>query len=271
VQLLRFALFPLVLLLAFVLASANLEGPASGYTGAPGEEACSASGCHAASSGIPGRIYLRPATNTARDTADFKLSIDDYTDPFAAARRFGFQLTVLDSMGLPYGEILVTDSIRTRRTTGPTGRVYLSHTATGALRDPSGRQNWTFQWIRPADAPNGQPAYLHVAALLADSDGTAAGDSAITAMQKETFCLIQLDGDLDNSGRISSADIIVLLKYIFKGNLEPKPCAGAGDVNCDAKVTASDLIVLINFVFKSGPPLCDVCALVHDGTWDSCW
>jgi len=75
-------------------------------------------------------------------------------------------------------------------------------------------------------------------------------------------CQIVLTGDINESGAITSADIISLVNYVFKGGAAPLPCAGAGDVNCNQSVTSADVIHLVNHVFKAGPAPCDACDLV---------
>jgi len=60
-------------------------------------------------------------------------------------------------------------------------------------------------------------------------------------------------GDFDISGAVTSADIIKLVGYVFKG-AEPSPDPWTMDVNTDGSVTSSDIIFLVNYVFKSGPP-----------------
>jgi hypothetical protein len=72
-------------------------------------------------------------------------------------------------------------------------------------------------------------------------------------------CIITLDGDVTNSGTVTSADIIALVRYCFKSGPEPLPCEAAGDLNCDGAVTASDIIYEVNFCFKGGVPPCDIC------------
>jgi hypothetical protein len=72
-------------------------------------------------------------------------------------------------------------------------------------------------------------------------------------------CPIVVSGDLNNSLTVTSADIIVLVNFVFKGGPDPLPCAANGDVNCSGSVTSSDIIVLVNFVFKGGPAPCNTC------------
>ena len=73
------------------------------------------------------------------------------------------------------------------------------------------------------------------------------------------LCLIQLDGDVNISGRVTSADIIYLVGFVFKGGPPPNPCRANGDVNCSGSVTSADIIYLVGYVFKGGAAPCDIC------------
>jgi hypothetical protein len=73
-------------------------------------------------------------------------------------------------------------------------------------------------------------------------------------------CPITLTGDVNVSGTITSADIIGLVNFVFKGGAAPLPCTASGDVNCSGTVTSADIIGLVNFVFKGGASPCDACA-----------
>jgi hypothetical protein len=74
-------------------------------------------------------------------------------------------------------------------------------------------------------------------------------------------CAILLTGDVNLSSTLTSADIIGLVNYVFKGGAAPQPCPEAGDVNCDSKLTSADIIGLVNYVFKSGAAPCNVCEI----------
>jgi hypothetical protein len=72
-------------------------------------------------------------------------------------------------------------------------------------------------------------------------------------------CPITMTGDVNVSGTITSADIIGLVNYVFKGGAPPLPCVAAGDVNCNGAVTSADIINLVNYVFKGGAAPCNGC------------
>jgi hypothetical protein len=94
------------------------------------------------------------------------------------------------------------------------------------------------------------------------------GTSWTVHVESAAPCPIMLTGDVDESAAITSADIIGLVNYVFKGGLTPLPCAVAGDVNCSGAVTSSDIIELVGFVFKGGEAPCDACSLLTPGYWN---
>lgn len=63
-------------------------------------------------------------------------------------------------------------------------------------------------------------------------------------------------GDTNFDGVITSADIIHLVNYVFKGGLPPRPVPRSGDVNCSENITSADVIGLVNYVFKGGLAPC---------------
>ena len=64
-----------------------------------------------------------------------------------------------------------------------------------------------------------------------------------------------LCGDANGDNDISSADIVYLINYLFKGGPSPNPIQ-SGDANCDGRVTSADTVYLVNFLFKGGPAPC---------------
>ena len=60
-------------------------------------------------------------------------------------------------------------------------------------------------------------------------------------------------GDANGDGKVSIADVVYLINYLFKGGLPPNPLI-KGDANGDGKVSIADVVYLINYLFKGGPP-----------------
>lgn len=257
-----------IALFAFTWCYAFVDGAPPGHTGAPGETTCADAGCHDMISSRAGGIAVAFITPQHHDTVGVRIWIGD-GGPDPHIEHWGFQVTILDSMDQPFGEILISDSLRTQLITDSTGRTYLTHTAVGVTDYCCGiTARWPFRWVRPSGAQIADPVYIYSAGLLADGDGSTVNDVTKVNAQVGPFCPVKLTGDVNASGAIGSADIIKMVGYLFKGDTPPVPCAAAGDVNCDAVVTSGDMISLINHVFKSQELPCDdVCPLIIDGTW----
>ena len=89
---------------------------------------------------------------------------------------------------------------------------------------------------------------------------------AATTLEIGGACPIVKTGDVNENGNLTSADIIYLVNFVFKGGAAPLPYEAAGDTDCNGSVTAADVIQMVNHVFKGGPEPCDACTLVP-GTW----
>ena len=61
-----------------------------------------------------------------------------------------------------------------------------------------------------------------------------------------TMCTV---GDMNADGDPDIADVVFLLGYLFRGNLEP-PCSSAADSNDDGKVDISDAVQLLSYLFR---------------------
>lgn len=60
-------------------------------------------------------------------------------------------------------------------------------------------------------------------------------------------------GDANRDGKITVADVVYIVSYLYKGGPAPSPI-GSGDANRDGSVTIGDCVYLINYLFKGGPP-----------------
>jgi hypothetical protein len=98
---------------------------------------------------------------------------------------------------------------------------------------------------------------------IAVSDVSEADLEATITRLRSTFapdcCLGVIAGDVNESGGVTSTDIVWLVNYVFKGGTEPLPCAANGDADCTGHITSADIIYLVHYVFKGGEPPCDAC------------
>lgn len=72
----------------------------------------------------------------------------------------------------------------------------------------------------------------------------------------DALTMVGLRGDANGDAKLTVADAIYLINYLFKGGPLPIPGLWTGDVNCDGKVTVADVVYLINYLFKGGPSPC---------------
>jgi hypothetical protein len=88
----------------------------------------------------------------------------------------------------------------------------------------------------------------------------ACGESGFSAAASFIpTCAIDLTGDVDASGAVTSADVIRLVNHVFKAGPAPLPQPEAGDVDCSHTLTSADIVKLVNYTFKGGPAPCDAC------------
>ena len=120
----------------------------------------------------------------------------------------------------------------------------------------------TFDWTVPFE--NTLNGRVWVRATTASFTDDAFSDNDFFIID-HVDCLINVAGDVNSTGAITSADIIYMVAYVFKGGDPPMPCAANGDVNCDGVVTSSDIIYLVGHVFKGGWPPCDICNFSEAG------
>lgn len=101
-----------------------------------------------------------------------------------------------------------------------------------------------------------------------NSDGDLWGDACdncAAVSNPDQGITIGMTGDVNTNGSLTSADIIYMVGYVFKGSNPPLPCAASGDVNCNGSVTSADIIYLVAHVFKGGPAPCNVCQVAGLG------
>lgn len=67
---------------------------------------------------------------------------------------------------------------------------------------------------------------------------------------------IYIQGDADGDGLVGPADVLHIIKYLYKGGPAPDPLK-AGDANCDGNIDLGDALHLINYLYKGGPAPCE--------------
>ena len=106
-------------------------------------------------------------------------------------------------------------------------------------------------------------AGLHVIeAVVRDTTSMVRNDpggllTSTVSWQVPTITIPYERGDVNSDSSLTSADIIYMVNFVFKGGPPPQPVLEWGDVNCDDVSTSADVIYLVNHIFKGGPaPAC---------------
>ncbi len=122
--------------------------------------------------------------------------------------------------------------------------------------DSSGNECWVRRYNSPDNLID------QATALAVDGSGSV----YITGFSQQTSGYYNYDyatikyvqflrGDANKDSKVSLADIVYLINYLFKFGPAPEPNQ-SGDANCDGKVSLGDIVYLINYLFKFGPAPC---------------
>jgi hypothetical protein len=152
-------------------AISNEAGPASGYSGAPGDNDCTS--CH---SGTP----ISSSTNIKLFTnMNGGQYIPDSTYHFTlrglkqSCTKFGFQCAILNGSGVKLGTFIVpSSSTKVQILSG--SRDYMEHTANGTTALYNDSTEWFFDWKAPSSLSG--DATLFVAMNATNGDNNTTGD-----------------------------------------------------------------------------------------------
>lgn len=152
-------------------AGAFSDGPPPGFTGAPGEETCTA--CHF---GLTegGTFQITPPQNYVPGQT-YQITVR-HNNSDTTRDRWGFQLTAL--AGTTMAGTFTNLGGGLTQIVGGVGRDYIEHTEVGTFPGQTGAAQWIFNWTAPST--NVGPVTFYSAGNQADGDSTAGGDRIIT-------------------------------------------------------------------------------------------
>lgn len=78
-------------------------------------------------------------------------------------------------------------------------------------------------------------------------------------------CVVDVMGDYNSDGVVTSADIINMICLVFKGCYWDCVSLAKGDVNCNGAATSVDILILVDYVFRGVPLPCDICEDFYSG------
>ncbi len=169
------------------------------WSGAPGENACS---CHGNTNIGSGSAMLTANGNMVPGdtvTISAKLKNDNMS-------RWGFAVTVLDENNLRVGELIVTDSARTRQNLAVNDRQYIKQTELGTDNGTMDSTIWQFQWVTPPEEFN--KVTFYIAGLACNGNSNSHGDSSYS-----TSLSIFKTGIGDNNSNIRPDDFHLAQNY----------------------------------------------------------
>lgn len=174
-----------IVALSFSDSFTNSAQPPTGYTGAPGDNACSQSGCHVGNSGtnVDGIIALGGSGIAGGVTAGTQYNIT--VNAGNGKNKYGFSLTALDGDNNGAGTFQVVTANNSVTATA-NGRSYISHL------NASSTNAWAVKWTAPTPVPSDLKFYLAV--NRANNDGASSGDQIVLNQYNVTSSGFQLEG-----------------------------------------------------------------------------
>jgi hypothetical protein len=101
------------------------------------------------------------------------------------------------------------------------------------------------------------PGAIHIEKFLKWGYGAAIAQGGDAAWRHFLYNVLHQEGfyrgDVNKDGKLSAADVIYLVNFMYKSGPKPKEFTDQGDINNTGNVNAADLIYLINYLYKSGP------------------
>ncbi|MEP6924842.1 MAG: FG-GAP-like repeat-containing protein [Pyrinomonadaceae bacterium] len=185
-------------------ATANVSGPPSSHTGAPGETSCIE--CHTSFSlnSGGGAVFVSglPANYTPGASYPVTVTVNQQN-----AVRFGFQTVALDKQNVQAGNYTVTGGSGApmqivNGSVGGATRRYVEHTINGVTPTQFDTKSWTFTWLAPTTRKG--KVTFYAAGNGANSDSTTSGDYIYTGSTSVCSGSVQSNFDSD-----SKADIAV--------------------------------------------------------------
>ena len=182
---------------------AMASGPPARSTGAPSEQTCTQ--CHGGTANTgAGQFVITglPARYTPGLT--YQVTVQ-HTTTDNTRRRWGFQLTVLDSSNQIAGQ-LVSNSAFTQ-TVSQRSRQYIEHNSAGTQTGQTGGANWTFNWTAPAGDVG--PVTFYAAGNQANNNGSDSGDQIYTTSATMDPPLVILGTPVIQSVAVNGKKLVV--------------------------------------------------------------
>jgi Secretion system C-terminal sorting domain len=215
----------------FSLTATKIDpnNPPVASTGAPGENTCAKSGCHAGGT-FTGTVTLTGVPDTILPNTTYPITLTNTSNAVKA----GFQMTCLSSANAMCGTFTAATGVSIG-TQNSTARKYARQSAPKTLS--AGATSWTFNWKSPATLPDAKVTF-YFASLCANGDGGKNGDKVLTSTKEVSLPIVSatnetnasswLDFKANNAAKTLEINLLQASKgtvYIF--DLQGKPMQNA--------------------------------------------
>ena len=157
-----------------IILLGNSGGAPAGRTGAPDEETCATSSCHAGTvNSGSATIALALADDITEYTPGSAVTVNISLTSAQNANKNGFEILALDGEGNNFGTWQISDADNTQTRSGGGGREYITHTRAG-----NATSSWEVQWSAPEGATDS--VFFYLAVNDANNDGGRMGDNIYT-------------------------------------------------------------------------------------------
>ena len=214
-------LFTLLFAISTQDAFAFSVGPPDEKTGAPNENTCAQTGCHAGNdlNLSEGSLMLTvPETYTPNEVYTIIVNLSR-----AGQSRWGFEMTALDADGARAGSF-ATDAAGNTQLSEANSKQYIKHTAAGTAQGTNDAHSWEFQWTAP-DADIG-PITFYTAGNASNGNFNPVDDYIYTTQAESTPPIpvvvdvsLEIVGDAARSTINAVAGVNYTLKVTNTGNM----------------------------------------------------
>ena len=183
-------LFLALISLVFSLTSTKIDpsNPPTGSTGAPSENTCGKTNCHAGGT-FTGTVSIAGVPDTILANTTYSVTLTQAS----GATRAGFQLTCLDKANAKCGTLAAATGVNV---TTASNRQYARQSAAKTLSN--GSVSWTFSWKSPATLP-ADSIKFYFASLAADGDGKKTNDNPLLGIKKVITTATSATGEISEN------------------------------------------------------------------------
>ena len=213
-------ILPVWTLLAFLFvvsthsAFAFSSGPPDEKTGAPNENTCAQTGCHAGNDlNVSGGLLMLTVPETYVPNEVYTIVVDLSR---AGQSRWGFEMTALDADGARAGSF-ATDAAGNTQLSETNSKQYIKHTSVGTAQGTNDAHSWAFEWTAP-DADIG-PITFYTAGNASNGNFNPI-DDYIYATQAESTppipVVVGVSLEIVGDTALSTMDTVAGVNYTLK-------------------------------------------------------